>query len=228
MGELAWEKLGQARQEYRWRKIKDFSAPELQPYLDKFLNFDNGFYVDIGANDGRSFSNTYKLEYSRGWTGLLVEPILQKHFDSKKYRNGKNNIFVYGGCVSDEYDRDILKLHYSNLMTTPSFDDDGKAHHWASEGRKFLGNAESILPIWAPAFTLKSKLREFRINTIDFLSIDVEGGELQVLEGIDWDDTRINFILIETTSDSRSVELLKSQGFELVVDLGNNQFFKKQ
>lgn len=59
MGDMAWLKLGQARQEFKWRKITDHSAPELRSHIATLLPFNNGFYVEVGANDGRSFSNTF-------------------------------------------------------------------------------------------------------------------------------------------------------------------------
>jgi hypothetical protein len=41
----------------------------------------SGFYVDVGAHDGRSMFNTYHLERSKGWNGILIEPILSVFLD---------------------------------------------------------------------------------------------------------------------------------------------------
>ena len=228
LGPHVWEKLGQARQEYNWKKLNDFAQPELRPYIHQLLNFQDGFYVEIGANDGRSFSNTYRLEHSLNWSGILVEPILHKHFESKKYRSTNQNIFIYGACVSSSYDSDVLKLYYSNLMTTPVSSKDEEAELWATNGQKFLQENEEALPIWAPALTLSSVFSSHNVTKVDFLSIDVEGGELDVLEGIDWGNIQIDLILIETQVNSPSIKLLKSLGYDHIVDLGQNHFLKSK
>ena len=52
-----------------------------------YLNFDNGFYIECGANDGITQSNTYKLEKDKNWKGLLIEPSL---FAYQKCVNNRN------------------------------------------------------------------------------------------------------------------------------------------
>lgn len=224
LGELTWSKLGQAKQEFRWRNIVDHSAPEISSHLNELLNFQNGFYVEVGANDGRSFSNTYVLEKTRGWSGILVEPILHKHFESKRYRDASRNRFVYGACVDFNYIEPTVKLYFSNLMTTSDL---GNDILWAEAGSKFLNNEESVLPFWSPAFKLSEIINDAGVTKIDFLSIDVEGAELSVLKGIDFENTDIQLILIESTEDSETISYLKEKKYNHIINLGNNHFFKR-
>lgn len=224
LGEAVWQRLGQTKQELKWRKIKNFAAPELRPHLETLLNFRNGFYVEIGSNDGRSFSNTFHLEFQQNWRGILIEPILQKHFESKIHRQGSKNIFIYGACVEENYTEESVKLFYSNLMTSSG---DGEAQLWAEKGQDFLSNGELVQPFWAPSVKLSRIFKNHDIHSIDFLSLDVEGAELNVLNGINWDEVKIELILIETPSNSVSIELLKQKGYKHIVDLGFNHFFRK-
>lgn len=49
---------------------------DLDSKLEKYLNFQNGFFIEVGGNDGYKQSNTYYLEKFLGWRGILVEAIL--------------------------------------------------------------------------------------------------------------------------------------------------------
>ena len=225
LGELTWQKLGQAKQEFKWRKIKDHAEPDLSDLIRKILPYERGFYVDVGANDGRSFSNTYVLEKSRNWTGILIEPILHKHFESKLYRSQKNNHFVYGACVALDYAEPTVAMYFSNLMTTSDL---GYRKTWAESGVPFLRAGESVVPFWAPALTLASIFEKAEVQKIDFLSVDVEGAELSVLRGINFDQVQINSILIESSEDSEAVRYLTNLDFEYTFKLGNIHFFVKK
>jgi FkbM family methyltransferase len=224
LGELAWSKLGQAKQEFRWRNVVDHSAPEISTYLNELLSFSNGFYVEVGANDGRSFSNTYVLEKTRGWSGILVEPILHKHFESKRFRDASRNRFIYGACVDVNYTEPTVKLYFSNLMTTSDL---GNSRLWADAGSKFLSNEESVLPFWSPAIKLSEVITEAGVTKIDFLSIDVEGAELSVLKGIDFEKIDIQLILIESAENSETIAYLKEKKYNHIINLGNNHFFRR-
>ena len=224
LGELVWQSLGQAKQEFKWRLIDDHSAPELSKKIEELLSFENGYYVEIGANDGRSFSNTYVLEKTRNWSGMLIEPIMHKYFDSRNFRDLKRNKFIYGACVDFDYKEANVKMYFSNLMTTSEL---GHSKDWAEAGSNFLKADEEVLPFWATAIVLADVLEREKVGRIDFLSIDVEGAELNVLKGIDFSKCEIDLILIETESHSESVSFLKKNGFEHIVDLGVNHFFRK-
>ncbi len=225
LGELAWTKLGQAKQEFKWRNIVDHSAPDISEHLSRLLNFSNGFYVEVGANDGRSFSNTFVLEKTRNWSGILIEPILHKHFESKRYRDISRNRFIYGACVDSEFTEPMVKLYFSNLMTTSDL---GNSQSWAEAGSKFLNSGESVLPFWAPAVVLRQVFKEAGITKIDFLSIDVEGAELSVLKGIDFNQVEIDLILIESTENSETITYLKDMHYDHSVNLENNHFFRRK
>jgi FkbM family methyltransferase len=222
LGTAAWLRLAQFKYEIKVRRKIQFATDEISQHLEKLISKQNGFYVEVGANDGRSSSNTYYLERKFAWNGILIEPILHKHFESKIHRDSNSNEFIYGACVSENYESESIKLYYSNLMTSPDY---GKGQENANKGKTFLSNKEEVVPIWAPALTLKSIMAESNVSHIDFLSIDVEGGELEVLEGFDWTSTTVDLILIESTRNSPALQLLLDKGFIHLVDMINNHIF---
>lgn len=114
---LVWERLGQVKQEFNWTRKKYHCDEDLIPIFKKYFSKINGFYVDIGANDGRSSSNTYHLEKSQGWHGILVEPIMHLYFRSRQIRDLNRNIFLNCAVVGKDYDKQVIELLYSNLMT---------------------------------------------------------------------------------------------------------------
>jgi FkbM family methyltransferase len=226
LGSNVWLKLGEAKQEWLWRKIKCHAAPDLRDLLFRYLNFNDGFYVEVGANDGRSFSNTFHLEHSQEWSGILIEPILHKHFDSKRHRSEEKNVFIYGACVDEAYKDNFIQLEYSNLMTTPVESTDKNAKEWAKFGEEFLQKGETSVPIWAPAFSLNQILEMAKApEKIDFISIDVEGGELAVLNGMDFKKFKFSNILIETDKNSKAYLMLEDNNFQNIESRGNNHLF---
>ena len=223
LGPLVWRRIAQAKYEFKVRKMTDFSTPEIRVHLRRLIQNQSGFYVEVGANDGRSSSNTFWLEREMNWNGLLIEPVLHKYFEMKQSRDPRKNIVAYGACVSDDFKSDYLKLYYSNLMTAPDY---GEGEIFAMKGESFLSEGEEVLPIWAPAVTLRKILNDNRVSHIDFLSVDVEGGEFGVLNGFPWETVQVDLILIESTQDSIACRLLEDKGYEHIVDLVNNHFYR--
>ena len=69
----------------RNKKISKYQGLHgLDQRLQKYLNYKNGFYVELGANNGVLQSNTLFFEKFKGWTGVLVEPVLHNFFECKK------------------------------------------------------------------------------------------------------------------------------------------------
>ena len=141
----------------------------------------NGFYCDIGANDPVYMNNTLLFE-ELGWRGLAFEPLSNQAPLWKAQRNA--TFFNYG-------------LSNENTSGTLNIPDDNKF--------------STTLPIWqdnnvrqetVQLKVLADVFRSLEIKKIDFMSIDVEGLEAQVLEGINFDEVSIDVILIENNKCS--------------------------
>ena len=93
-----------------------FASNELDIKLEKYLNYDRGYFVELGANDGINQSNTFYFEKKRRWSGVLIEPFKINYLECKKNRSKKNKFFCTA-CVANNKIKK-LKLLYANLMTT--------------------------------------------------------------------------------------------------------------
>ena len=222
VGQLTWERLGQAKQEFKWRRLEFHCDRELIGIFNKYLNFKNGFYVDVGANDGRASSNTFHLEKKLGWSGILIEPIMHLHFRSRQIRSTKNRFFCCA-LVSENYEKENVEMLYANLMSvspdTSTFD----TAVWSQFGAEFLPPGEYVQKTWSPARTLNSILLESGCpSRIDFLSIDTEGSEFEILRDFHFSKYEIAYILIESKLDSPAVRLLLRNHYRILEHINQN------
>ena len=184
--------------------------------------------MDVGANDGRAFSNTYHLDVA-GWQGILVEPILHNVFRQKELRSLDRNHFVYAACVDANYRQETVRLSYSGLMTIAESISSKAELNWANHGVEFLNTNEFVAEIWAPAKTLTSILDACAApREMDFLSLDVEGAESSVLGGFDFDKYKFELICIEGEIESDAVQILQKNHYTVLESLGANQLLRYQ
>lgn len=205
---------------------KYFSLNQLDRKLEKYVNYDNGYFVELGANDGVTQSNSLYFEKYRNWRGLLVEPAPQNYLKCRLNRSSLDSIYC-AACVSFDYDKEFVRIAYSNLMSTPvSLESDIQdPHAHARLGDRFLGNGETVFEFGAVAQTLNSLLLDARApRLIDFLSLDVEGAELEVLKGIDHKTFRFRYILVECRDFTRLNSYLSSHEYYFVEKLSSQDY----
>lgn len=200
-----------ARGQRTSRKALNHLDDQLAPVLPTWP----GYYVEMGANDGIQQSNTYWLEVERGWRGLLVEPALNRYFELRANRSERND-FACVACVDFDYPDEFVKLAYADLMTTapilstelPDVD------RHLSDAQEHLPENHETVVFGALARPLQAVLDEAGApSRIDFFSLDVEGAELAVLNGIDHDRTRFAVLLVETRTPEKVSELLEAVGY---------------
>jgi FkbM family methyltransferase len=203
-----------------------FAISDLDLKLEPYLGFNQGFFIEIGGNDGFSQSNTKHLELFREWTGVLVEPY-KKNWKRMLLTRKKSSFKFHGACVPNDFVGDSVSLTYSNLMTvSDSLDTDlpNRQSH-ADSGKQFLTRPSEVRQFIAPALTLTAVLDKSKAPyEIDFLSLDVEGAEIPVLRGLDFEKYRIRFILVETRSPELMESFLNSKGYVLEGQLTHHDF----
>ena len=210
---------------------KYWGLGDLDRKLISIIGDHPGYFVELGANDGISQSNTKHLEMFHGWRGVLIEPYPGNFRKLLKTRSSASH-FENAACVSFEFTKDEMELTYSNLMTTPMGGSsdvlDRKLH--AESGRKWLRAKETIGTFLAKARTLSGILDEANApQFIDLLSLDVEGGEIEVLKGVDHDKYRFKWILVESRDENRISEYLGAQGYVLHSKLtGHDYLFRNK
>jgi FkbM family methyltransferase len=204
-----------------------YSLNGLDRKLREKISKRNGYFVELGANNGIDQSNTLHFENELGWRGVLVEPIPHRYLECIQNR-AADNAFFCNACVSNEYSKEFVKIIYSNLMSVaPELDLDlprSPAEH-AALGAQFLARGEQPFEFGAIARTLTSILDEAKAPAvIDLLSLDVEGAERDVLLGIDFRRYSFENIVVECRDLSQINGLLIENGYTLVEPLSEQDY----
>ncbi len=161
-----------------------------------------GFFLDIGAHDGITISNTYILEHRYKWSGLCIEA------NPNTFRSLKKN--RHATCVNACLDSGSGEVEFALRGVLGGIVDSGLDN---SESR-----AEGTV-IKVKTLPLTDVLREHSApRTIDYLSIDIEGAEERVLMGFNHEEYRFNCITIERPSDRLRL-IFKSHGYILVKEI---------
>lgn len=163
--------------------------------LDRFfsaLGLQEGVFVDVGAHDGVSFSNTLFFERQR-WTGVCIEPLAEPFRRLRDSRTARC-INCAVGDVPGEAEF-IAVTGYSEMLSglVNQYD----ARHLARIEQELAEEGGSRTVVNVPVRRLDDILEECGIRRVDFLSVDVEGGELGVLRSLDFSRTPVLALAIE-------------------------------
>lgn len=207
-------------------KTRYYGLEALDKKLSPFLPQKNGYFVELGANNGLSQSNTKHFELFHGWRGVLVEPY-QANFDLIAKNRSRRTRAFHAACVSFAYEKPEVDLVFANLMTTPvglETDLPDTLGHVASGERHLLVN-QKIHGFKAPARTLNSLLDEADApSRIDLLSLDVEGSEIEVLKGLDHSRFRFDYIVVECRDLGTMATYLNGVGYGKVSQLTKHDY----
>lgn len=172
----------------------------------------NGYFIDVGANDGINLSNTYLLERDYNWHGICIEPNMEIYSKLIKNRTAIcSNKAVYS--TSNE----VIEFNEPNDSLFGGITQHIDYHF------KTLNNSKKT---YVNTITLTDLLDENKSpNFIDYMSLDTEGSELEILKGIDFDKYTFGYINLEHNYQEprRTLmrELLLKKGY---IYLGENDW----
>jgi FkbM family methyltransferase len=189
---------------------------EQEIIINLFKGKRDGTFLDIGANDGVTLSNTFALANNYGWTGLLVEAspkayerllknyeLIDRDIDLQNVAIGKEDGFL------DFYESgELLNKGDIGLVSTGVY---GELSRWYSLKMPFE-------KIKVPMTSFATMLARSRHTYFDLLSIDIEGMELDVLPQIDFKKLEIKVAVIEFNGLNliKYNNIMFPQGFKLV------------
>jgi FkbM family methyltransferase len=207
--------------------LRYFSLNGIDKKLERYLDYKDGYYVELGANDGVNQSNTLYFEHFQNWSGLLIEPCPENFVELIRNRNSRN-FFKNVACVGPSHENSKVKLISSNLMTSTlgvaSDVSDPKEH--ANTGTRFTGLKTHEFEAYA--LTLNEVLIEGGSpKVIDLLSLDVEGIELEILKGVDHSRFRFRYICVESRQFELINEYLSRHSYTFVESLSTHDFLFK-
>ena len=178
-----------------------------------------GFYVDIGSGHPTEGSNTYSL-YLKGWRGLLVDPIASNIALSRAVRPHDESVVglcssTTGGSV-EFFEFDVYQ--YSTMLPERASEVEALGHTIKSKYQLSKTRISDLMPrVIPPGPTV--------------LSIDVEGAELEVLNGNRWDQFRPDLICVEEwepplKKPTEVSKYLADKGYELIAVTGFSSIYQ--
>jgi hypothetical protein len=192
---------------------------------DKFIetifpNKKNGVCIEVGAYDGISLSNTLYFE-KLGWRALCIEPIQTAYDKCNQIRKE-----CYQCCISntDSEDKDFTIFHLNdNLCAISSLEPDSRL---IESHKNLITNVSNCM---VKVRSLNSLLSELNFpKNIDFISIDTENTELDVLKGIDLNIYNVSLLVIENNyNEAYCEDYLSQYGYTKIYRLAVNDFYIK-
>jgi len=180
-----------------------------------------GTFVDVGGYDGVTGSNTYFLETQRGWTGALVEPVTAQIEKAKKSRTCP---CVQVAIAASEGEADFIEITegYTQMSGLASSYD----KKLLTTVRKDKRHKENVVKVKTQ--TLSGLLHEVGLVNPDFISLDIEGGEIDCLKTFPFDDHKIKIWSIENNTGTPEIKtIMEAQGYALIEFCGPDEIYFK-
>jgi FkbM family methyltransferase len=179
--------------EYRFLQFCFANAPNssAQLFQDLFALYatrksKSGFFVEFGAADGKLHSNSYLLETKFGWAGILAEPARKHHAALRENRN----VGIDTRCVWSESGQNLIfnETEPGEFSTLQMFSERDEHRDARRNGLRY--SVETI--------SLNDLLKAHNApKTIDYLSLDTEGSELDILRAFDFGAYDVSVITVE-------------------------------
>ena len=171
-----------------------------------FKGLKNGFFVDVGAHDGKTINNTLFFEENNNWTGINIEPI-KSVFEKLIINRPKCINLNIAVCNNDGETEFICNTGYTEMLSgiKDTFD---SRHKQRLENENRIHNSNTKI-INVKTKKLQTICNEHNVSHINYLSIDVEGAEFEVIKSIDFNKIFIDIIGFENNYNDKSLPIIK-------------------
>lgn len=160
-------------------------GPEEWIVRDVFGSRRGGVFVDVGAADARTGSNTYFLEHELGWSGIAIDALAEYAGSYEQFRPNTRFFAFFVGAVSDE----TATIFVDPNRRESSSSDPAFAEAYSSTG--------DLSARQVPTIALDDLLPRLGIERVDFVSMDIELSEPEALSGFDLARFRPSLICVE-------------------------------
>ena len=178
------------------------------------VNFYNkkteGFFIEIGASDGIELSNTYLLEKMYNWKGICVEPIPSRF---ELLCENRPNSFCSNKAVYYESNKEVMFDIANTYDLLSGISDNIDCHKKSVDCNKTT--------IMVTTISLNDLLKQYKSPLfIDYLSLDTEGSELEILKSVDFQKYTFGLIDVEHNyvepRRTQIRDLLTSNGYDYI------------
>lgn len=185
----------------------------------------DGVFVDIGANDGVSLSNSYVLEKQFGWTGLLVEP----HADTYAKLVASRSSHAVQACAAPADGVVTFSQIEGGANMLSGVSSTYSARHRRRVARALKRHGGQMREVEVPAVRINRLLDELGYDRVDYLSIDTEGGERDIIDAIDLERFAVGCVSMENNSQDTTVrDYMAGRGYRLAAILGCDELFVRE
>jgi len=180
----------------------------------------DGFYIDIGAHDGVTISNTYFFEQI-GWKGICVEPLPEIFVKLQKNRKCE----LINTAIADKCNNNAI----FNKVLGPDMLSGLDSNMTITQKERIKNEKGAVEHINVKTITFDMLMQNYQNNFyIDFLSLDVEGAEMSILKTINFEKYSFGIITIENNEpDNILVEYMQKQGYCVYCKTGCDIMFIK-
>ena len=183
--------------------------------LDHFNQKKNGYFIEVGANDGIDLSNTYLLEKDYNWKGICIEPVPSIFKELKKNRKSINIPFAV-------YNVNNKLVNITEAGGLSGIREDIDVYKYILKNKDVQVKTKTLTKIMEENHSPKH---------VDYLSIDTEGSELKILEGIDFNKYSFGYINIEHNGveprRTKMRNVLLKHGYKYVGENGVDDIYIK-
>ena len=171
-----------------------------------FKGYKHGFYVDVGAHDGQSINNTLYFEKNNHWTGINIEPI-KSVFDKLVVNRPTNINLNCAVCNSDGETEFLCNTGYTEMISGIKNNFDPRHLQRLERENHQKGSTTELITVTTKR--LETIFDEYDVSHINYLSVDVEGSEFEVIKSINFDKVFIDVIGFENNYNDVSVPIVK-------------------
>lgn len=183
-----------------------------QDNQDKFLEenvfkgFKNGFYIDVGAYDGITFNNTLFFQNNHNWNGINIEPNLNIY--NKLTKNRPNDININCAICNNNGNMEfIVNTGYTEMLSGLKNNYDIRHKNRLENEIENFGGDYKIINVITKK--LENICNDYNITNINYISIDVEGAEFEVIKSINFEKVFIDVISFECNFEDKSQEIIE-------------------
>ncbi|HEX2972075.1 MAG TPA: FkbM family methyltransferase [Tepidisphaeraceae bacterium] len=196
-------------------------------FIDEYVfgQSTGGFFVDIGAHNGVSLSNTLAFEKFRGWDGICIEPMPERFAQLQANRKCR----CVNGCIAPTsgIQRFTMVRGDADMLSglSASFDEDHRQRIEAELRAK--GGKQEVIDVQGYAFN--ELMEKSGVTRIDYCSIDTEGSEFEILQSMDFQ--RFGAVCYSIEENGHFMQMrrfLRPRGYRLVEKIGQDLVFVQE